>query len=46
MVKREMKLVTIILYMYIVYKSLINKCELMTFILYDCNVSKVDTYII
>ena len=29
-----MKLVTIIIYMYIVYISLIDKCELMTFILY------------
>ena len=38
-----MKLVTIILYMYIVNISLIDKCELMsmTFILYACNVSKV-----
>ena len=36
-----MKLVTIILYMYIVYISLIDKCELMTFILYACIVSKV-----
>ena len=36
-----MKLVTIILCMYIVYISLIDKCELMTFILYACNVSKV-----
>ena len=35
------KLVTIILYMYIVYISLIDKCELMTFILYTCIVSKV-----
>ena len=36
-----MKLVTIILYMYIVYISLIDKCERTTFILYACNVSKV-----
>ena len=35
------KLVTIIIYMYIVYISLIDKCELMTFILYTCIVSKV-----
>ena len=37
----NVKLVTIILYMYIVYISLIDKCELMTFILYTCIVSKV-----
>ena len=36
-----MKLVTIIIYMYIVYISLIDNCELMTFIVYACNVSKV-----
>ena len=35
------KLVTIILYMYIVYISLIDKCELMTVTLYACIVSKV-----
>ena len=40
-VETTVKLVTIILYMYIVYISLIDKCELMTFILYTCIVSKV-----
>ena len=37
----DVKLVTIILYMYIVYISMIDTCELMTFTLYACNVSKV-----
>ena len=40
-VEAGVKLVTIILCMYNVYISLIDKCELMTFILYTCNVSKV-----
>ena len=38
--RASVKLVTIILYMYIVYINLIDKCGLMTFILYACNVSK------
>ena len=37
----DMKLVISILYMHIVYISLIDKCELMTCILYACIVSKV-----
>ena len=32
--------------MYIVYISLIDKCELMTFILYACIVSKVNDWLI